>query len=127
MRSDIARWAGGGIMRSSVATRYQLGLVRQAGSVTAPLRASTPQGTCESAMNAASSGGHVRGERGGELVPVQEQEAVPGRQDRRHRRPGRRVGDEGAHRLALVRGERRDVDEAATFSWLPASVITTPP
>ena len=44
-------------MRSSVATRYQLGLVRQAGSVIVPPRASTPQGTCESAMNAASSAG----------------------------------------------------------------------
>jgi hypothetical protein len=36
-RSDIARWAGGGIIRSSVATRYQLGLTRHAGSVTDPL------------------------------------------------------------------------------------------
>jgi hypothetical protein len=40
-----------------VATRYQLGLVRQAGSVMDPPRASTPQGTWESAMNAASSAG----------------------------------------------------------------------
>jgi len=30
-------------------TRYQLGLARHAGQLTAPLRASTPQGTCESA------------------------------------------------------------------------------
>src|SRR5258707_5137691 len=56
-RPDMTRWAGGGIIRSSVATRYQLGLLRQAGSLTAPLRASTPHGTCESAMNAASSAG----------------------------------------------------------------------
>src|SRR3954453_4244290 len=56
-RSDMARWAGGGIIRSSVATRYQLGLLRQAGSLTVPLSASTPQGTCESAMNAANSAG----------------------------------------------------------------------
>src|SRR5260221_4717380 len=55
--SDIARWAGGGIIRSSVVTRYQLGFVRQAGSVIEPLRASTPHGTCESAMNAACSAG----------------------------------------------------------------------
>ena len=34
-RSAMARWAGGGIIRSSVATRYQLGLARQAGSVIA--------------------------------------------------------------------------------------------
>ena len=47
------RCAGGGIMRSSDETRYQLGLLRQAGSPTAPLRASGPHGTCEAAMNAA--------------------------------------------------------------------------
>jgi hypothetical protein len=54
-RADIWRWAGGGIIRSSVATRYQLGLLRHAGSLIVPLRASTPHGTCESAMNAACS------------------------------------------------------------------------
>src|SRR6202162_1579986 len=53
----MARCAGGGIIRSTVATKYQLGLLRQAGSVTVPLSASTPQGTCESAMNAASRAG----------------------------------------------------------------------
>src|SRR5258706_16260430 len=49
-RAAITRWADGGIILSSVVTRYQLDLVRQAGSVIAPPRASTPQGTCESAM-----------------------------------------------------------------------------
>src|SRR5258705_8352228 len=52
-RSDMARWAGGGIMWSSVATRYQLGFVRHAGSLTMPPSASTPHGTCESARNSA--------------------------------------------------------------------------
>src|SRR5215471_3646390 len=54
-RFDIARCASGGIILSSVETRYQLGFVLHAGSVTAPLRASTPHGTCESAMNDAVS------------------------------------------------------------------------
>src|SRR5438477_12183454 len=49
------RWAGGGIILSSVDTRYQLGLVFQAGSVIVPDSASTPQGTCELAMQAAVS------------------------------------------------------------------------
>jgi hypothetical protein len=40
MRSDMARWAGGGIILSSLATRYQLGLIRYAASVMAPPRAS---------------------------------------------------------------------------------------
>ena len=53
-RSPMARWAAGGIIRSSLATRYQDGLLRQAGSVTAPPSASTPAGTWESAMNDAS-------------------------------------------------------------------------
>lgn len=44
-------------MWSSAATRYQDGLLRQAGSVTAPFSASTAVGTWESAMNAASFSG----------------------------------------------------------------------
>src|SRR6476620_3905522 len=54
-RLDMKRCAAGGIILSSVATRYQLGFVFQAGSRTAPSSAATPQGTCESAMNAALS------------------------------------------------------------------------
>src|SRR3977135_2701669 len=52
----MARWAGGGIIRSSVASKYQLGLDLQAGSLMVPPSASTPQGTWASAMKAASSG-----------------------------------------------------------------------
>src|SRR5258706_14564530 len=48
-------WAAGGIILSSVATRYQLGLLFHAGSLIVPLRASTPQGACELAMNSAFS------------------------------------------------------------------------
>jgi DNA-binding transcriptional LysR family regulator len=50
------RCAGTGIILSSVATRYQLGLLFHAGTVTSPLRASRPQGTCALAMKSASSG-----------------------------------------------------------------------
>src|ERR1700754_2589887 len=56
-RLDIARWASGGIILSSVATRYQLGLAFHAGAVTSPASASTPQGTWALARNAARSGG----------------------------------------------------------------------
>ena len=98
-------------MRSSVATRYQLGLIRHAGSVTARSRASTPQGTCESAMNCGEAGGHVGGERLGELVLSRNRKPSTGRQDRGNGRAGRRVGDQGADRLALVGCERGDVDE----------------
>src|SRR6266550_7390197 len=51
-RLDMNRCASGGIILSSVATRYQLGLVFHAAVVTLPFRASSPQGTCDSAMNA---------------------------------------------------------------------------
>src|SRR5687767_12396138 len=51
----MKRCASGGIILSSVATRYQLGFVLHAGSLTAPSSAPTPQGTCESAMKAAFS------------------------------------------------------------------------
>src|SRR5260370_41400240 len=55
-RLDMKRCAGGGIILSSVVTRYQLGFVFHAGSSIEPLSAATPQGTCESAINAAFSG-----------------------------------------------------------------------
>src|SRR5260370_5793382 len=63
----MVRWAGGGIILSSVVTRYQLGLARQAGSVIVPPSASTPQGTCESAMNAARSAGRSPANAAGNL------------------------------------------------------------
>src|SRR6202521_6464774 len=52
----MERWASGGIILSSVETRYQLGLTFRAGAVTLPSRASTPQGTCEAAIKEARSG-----------------------------------------------------------------------
>src|SRR6266436_6061792 len=55
VRLDMARWAGGGIILSSVVTKYQLGFAFHAGSLITPPRASTPHGSCESAMNAAWS------------------------------------------------------------------------
>src|ERR1700676_665350 len=54
-RLDMERWATGGIILSSVTTRYQLGFAFHAGSVMEPLRAATPHGTWESAMKAAFS------------------------------------------------------------------------
>src|SRR2546426_12603581 len=55
-RLDMARCASGGIILSSVVSRYQLGLVLHAGSLIAPLMAPMPHGTWESAINAAFSG-----------------------------------------------------------------------
>src|SRR4029453_1201107 len=44
-RLAIARGASGGILLSSVATKYQLGFVLQAGSLIAPLKHAIPHGT----------------------------------------------------------------------------------
>src|SRR5207253_11238195 len=54
-RLDMERCASGGIILSSVAIKYQLGLAFHAGSLILPLSAATPHGTWESAMNAAFS------------------------------------------------------------------------
>src|SRR2546425_13340002 len=64
----MRRCAGGGIIRSSAATKYQLGLVFQAGSVIVPLSASTPQGTWESAMNSAFAGSTSAAKAAGNLA-----------------------------------------------------------
>jgi hypothetical protein len=50
---DIARWASGGIILSSVEIKYQLGFIFHAGSLIVPLSASRPHGTWESAINRA--------------------------------------------------------------------------
>src|SRR6266536_3853899 len=55
-RVDIARCASGGIILSSVVSKYQLGFVFHAGSLIVPLSASRPHRTWESAMNAAVPG-----------------------------------------------------------------------
>ena len=95
---------------SSVATRYQLGLDFQAASVTAPVSARTPHGTCvghERGLGLVDIGG----EGSAELRLVEEQEAILRRKDRRHRRAGGRVLDEGVNGLGFVRCKRRDVNE----------------
>ncbi len=55
---------------------------------------------------------HVSRERGGELGAIEEKETVLRRQDRRHGSAGRRIGDQRRHRLTLIGGKGRDVDEA---------------
>src|SRR3989449_9021426 len=67
-RLDIARWASGGIILSSVAIRYQLGLALHAGSRIVPLRAATPHGTWESAMNAAFSASTSAAKEAGDFI-----------------------------------------------------------
>jgi hypothetical protein len=100
----MARCASGGIILSSVDTRYQLGLALHAGSVTAPLSASSHEG-CR-------LGANVRSERLPESRAIEEQEPALRRQDRWYRRARRRVLDQARDGLASVRSKRRNVDQA---------------
>ena len=111
----MKRSALGGIIRSSVASRYQLGFVLHAGSLILPFSASIPHGTWESAMKAAMSGS---------TSPANEAEnsALS-----RNRYPscGGRIGGTGAprrwisyerrHRLAFVGSECGDINQSGDF------------
>src|SRR6266496_4894101 len=120
-------WAGGGIILSSVAIKYQLGLFFHAGTLIAPLRASTPQGTCESAMNSALS-----------LATSAAKEAENFALSR-NRKPscGGNIGGTGAPGGGSLISDPTDsplsgakaamYTRAETFGWFPASVITAPP
>src|ERR1041384_5310918 len=126
-RFDMARCATGGIIRSSVTTRYQLGFDFQAGSLITPPSASSPHGTCESAMNAALSAA---------TSPANEAANFP---LSRKRKPscGGRIGGTGAPGGGALMSDDTDsplsganavmYTSPATVGSVPASVITAPP
>src|SRR5262245_63136128 len=123
----MARCASGGIIRSSVETRYQLGLAFHAGSVTAPLSASSPHGTCESAMNAAASA----------LTSAANEDRNFVRSRNRYPSCGAMIGGTGAPGggslisadtdSPLSGAKAATYTRPATFGSFPASVITAPP
>src|ERR1700694_3650354 len=105
----MKRCAGGGIILSSVVTRYQLGFV-------------FPRRFFDRAAECRYSPRHlrichkrslfwvdVRREGGVELRTVEEQVSVLRRQDRRDRRVGWRILDERSNGLILIRSKRRDI------------------
>src|SRR6266849_8039977 len=126
-RFDIMRWAGGGIILSSVVTRYQLGLVFQAGAVIVPASASTPHGTWELAIKAAVSASTLAAKEAWNLALS------------RNKKPscGGRIGGTGAPDGGSLISDDTDsplsgakaamYTSPATFGSVPASVITTPP
>src|SRR6267142_3454909 len=126
-RLDMARWASGGIILSSVETRYQLGFVLHAASLILPLNASTPHGTWESAMKAAASGLTSPANEAGNLALSR----------RRYPSCGGRIGGTAAPGGGSLSSEDTDsplsganaatYTSPATFGSLPASVITAPP
>src|SRR5208282_725042 len=126
-RLAMMRCAAGGIILSSVTTKYQLGLVFHAGSLIVPLRALTPHGTWESAMNAAFSASTSPAKEAGNLALS------------RNRKPscGGKIGGTGAPGGGSLMSVDTDsplsgakaviYTSPATFGSLPASVITAPP
>ena len=101
-------------MRSSVATRYQLGFDRHAGVGDGPGEGFDAPGHLRVGEERGLLGGQVARRRTRRTCSrSRQQEAVDGRQDRGNGRARRGVGDEGADRLALVGGERGDVHERA--------------
>src|SRR5258707_6971729 len=126
-RLDMERWASGGIILSSVVTRYQLGLVLHAGSLIAPLMAPMPHGTWESAMNAAFSGSTSAAKEAGNFALS------------RNKKPscGGSIGGTGAAGGAAFISDPTDsplsgakgamYTRGETLVWVSASVITAPP
>src|SRR2546426_8235170 len=123
-RLDIARWASGGIILSSVVTRYQLGLVLHADSLIAPLMAPMPHGTWESAINAAFSGSTSAAKEAGNFALS------------RNKKPscGGSIGGPGAPRGRALKNEPPPVPfswgraaadrRAGTLWWGPAFVLS---
>src|ERR687897_510141 len=126
-RVAINRCAGGGIMRSSVATKYQLGLDLQAGWLMVPVSASIPQGTWASAMKAAVSAS----------TSAANDSANFSRSSSRKPSDGGRMGGTGAPGGGSLMSAATDSPASrakaamytrpATLGSLPASVITAPP
>src|SRR2546425_7747294 len=122
----MKRCATGGIIRSSVATRYQLGLVRHDASVTSPLSALTPQGTCDWAMNSASGASTSAANEAANLALS------------RNKNPswGGRIGGAGAPGAGfwinfatdspLSAAKAAVLTSPTTFRALPASAVATP-
>src|SRR2546428_10748192 len=90
----MKRWAAGGIILSSVAIKYQLGLVFHAGSLIVPLSASMPHGTWESAMNAAVSASTSPANEAGDFALFRDKKTVRG---------GRIRGAGGARTGSLIK------------------------
>ena len=106
------------IMWSSVATRYQLGLVRHAGWLTAPPSASRPQGTWKSAMNWAFTGSTSAANAAANFVRCRGtagRPAAAGSAVRARRAAG---PHQSGNRFARVGRERRDVDELGNLGMI---------
>src|SRR5258708_5081878 len=126
-RLDIARWASGGIILSSVVTRYQLGFVLHAGSLIAPLMAPMPHGTWESAINAAFSGSTSAAKEAGNFALSRNRKPSCGGSIGGTGAPGGGALISGPTHSPLSGAEAAMLKKGVNPGWFPASVITAPP
>src|SRR5258706_16245213 len=126
-RLDMARWASGGIILSSVVTRYQLGFVLHAASLIAPLMAPMPHGTWESAMNAAFSGSTSAAKEAVNFALSRNRKPSCGGSIGGTRAPGGGVFIKVGTGLPLFRGEKGEVNKPATLGTVSGFVDPTPP
>src|ERR1700751_4485555 len=124
---DIARWASGGLMLSSVVTRYQLGLLLHAVSLIAPLMAPVPHGTWESAINAAFSGSTSAAKEAGNFALSRNKKPSCGGSIGGWGPPGGKPLMSDPTDSPLSGAKAAMYTRAETFGWFPASVITAPP
>src|SRR5580765_1163861 len=124
---DIVRWASGGIILSSVVTRYQLGLVLHAGSLIAPLMAPTPHGTWASAINAAFSGSTSAAKEAGNFALSRDKKPSCGGSIGGWGPPDGKPLMRDPTDSPLSGAKAAMYTRAETFGWFPASVITAPP
>src|ERR1700716_4200736 len=123
----MKRGAGGGIILSSVVTRYQLGFVFHAGSVIVPLSAATPHGTCESAMNAALSAATSAANAAGNFALSKDRKPSWGGNIGGTGAPGGASLISAATDSPLSGANAAIYTSPATLGSFPASVITAPP
>src|SRR5262249_17317727 len=126
-RFAIARCAGGGIILSLVVTRYQLGLDFHAGLVTVPFSASTPHGTCASAMNFAASGGTSAANEAANLSWSRSKKPSCAGRIRGTGAPGGGFWMSDETDSPWSGANAAMYTSPATLGAAPASVITTPP
>ena len=114
-RLDIHRWASGGIILSSVVTKYQLGFVFHAGSADRSVECLNAPRDLGIRHKSSRVWCHVSGEGSGKLRVIEEQISILWRQNRWHRSTGRRVLYQRGHRLACVGSECSHIDQPDNF------------
>src|SRR5712691_13432980 len=122
----MARRASGGIILSSVTTKYQLGFAFHAGALISSLGAATFHGTCESAMNAAFSASTSPAKEAGNLALSRDKKPSCGGRMGGWGPLGGKFAMSFCTDSPLSGAKAVMYTRPATFGSLPAWVITAP-